>query len=149
MSRPDYSFLLLLSGFFYAKIFTSLAAFVTRGWRALKKPVAPRVEVWLNDVGIVRHAPEERLSYPWSGISAITQHEERLLLWHQDSCRLIVPLRVFDSPEQAQECERWIQTMLQKQFNRLAVAELAEPEPAITVVDARPASNNPYQSPLG
>jgi hypothetical protein len=141
--------LFVIGGIFYMKVFGSLYPRLLAAIRKVRKSPAPPVEVWLGDEGIFRAAPDERLQIPWSGVDALLVHEHRLTLWKRDWCRLIIPLRVFDSPEQAHECERWIQTTLQKQFNRLAVAELAEPEPAIALVDPRPVSNNPYQAPGG
>jgi hypothetical protein len=142
-----FEFFFLIGGFVYLKVMASLQSWLAAWIRQLRKTPAPPVEVCLSNQGIFRSAPEELLHYPWSGIDSLLMHNERLTLWKGDSCRLIIPQRVFDSPEQAHECERWIQGILQKQFNRLAVAELAEPEPAIALPAARPASNNPYQAP--
>jgi hypothetical protein len=138
--------LFVIGGIFYMKVFGSLYPQLLAAIRKIRKTPAPPVEVWLGDEGIFRTAPDERMQIPWSGVDALLVHENRLTLWKRDWCRLIIPQRVFDSPEQAHECERWIQTTLQKQFNRLAIAELAEPEPVIAVTDL-PASSNPYQSP--
>ncbi len=107
---------------------------------------APVVEVLLADEGIFRRSEHERVAIPWSGVDTLQLHDGRLLFWRGSWCRLIIPLRVFASAEQAQECERWVRSILNKQFNRLAVAELAEPEPTIALPE-RPVSNNPYQAP--
>ncbi len=145
--HSEYNLVLVAVGFVYLKLYATISTRVQAWWRAAKKPAAPVVEVQLGDDGIFRRSPNELLQIPWAEVDNLLLHQGRLLLWKRASCRLILPLRVFDSPEQAHECERWIQGILQKQFNRLAVAELAEPEPAIAQVDTRPPSNNPYQSP--
>jgi len=145
--HSEYNLVLLAVGFVYLKLFATISTRVQAWWRAAKKSAAPVVEVQLGGDGIFRRSTNELLEIPWGDVDNLLLHQGRLLLWKRDSCRLIIPQRAFVSPEQAHECERWIQGLLQKRFNSLAVAELAEPEPAITLPEPRPASNNPYQAP--